>query len=138
MNSSQEVRLTNTPGLDDGSEYSPDGKHIYFNSVRSGKMELWRMNADGTDPVQLTDDEYQNWFPHVSPDGENIVFISYPPEVEASDHPFYQRIYLRMMNLDTHKIKVLACVYGGQGTMNVPSWSPDGKYVAFVSNSIIN
>ena len=53
----QEIRLTNAEGLDDGPEYSPDGKYIYFNSVRSGTMQIWRMNSDGTNQVELTSDE---------------------------------------------------------------------------------
>ena len=130
-----EVRLTYTPGLDDGSEFSPDGQLIYYNSVRSGKMELWRMRADGSEQTQLTDDEYQNWFPHVSPDGRMIVFLSYMPVVNAQDHPYYKHVYLRRIAVDGGKPGVIAYLYGGQGTINVPSWSPDSRYVAFVSNS---
>jgi TolB protein len=133
----QEVQLTNTPGLDDGPEYTPDGKYIYFNSVRSGRMQIWRMKPDGRNPQQLTNDEYNNWFPHISPDGKQIVFVTYlAGEVEPSDHPAAKRVYLRMMPLDGGTPKVVAYLYGGQGTMNVPSWSPDGKKVAFVSNTV--
>ncbi len=131
----EEIRLTSSPGLDDGSEYSPDGKWIYFNSVRTGSMELWRMRPDGSYPEQLTDDELQNWFPHISPDGKWIVFLSYMPDVPAGDHPFYKHVYLRMMPADGGKARVIAYLYGGQGTINTPSWSPDGKKIAFVSNS---
>ncbi len=132
-----EVQLTNTPGLDDGPEYTPDGKYIYFNSVRSGRMHIWRMKPDGSEQEQLTDDEYNNWFPHISPDGKSVVFLTYlVNEVEPSDHPAAKRVYLRMMPLDGGTPKVLAYLYGGQGTMNVPSWSPDGKMLAFVSNTV--
>ncbi|MEO1010739.1 MAG: biopolymer transporter TolR [Bacteroidota bacterium] len=130
-----EVQLTDEPALDDGSEFGPDGRYIYFNSARTGSMELWRMLADGSDQEQLTDDAYQNWFPHVSPDGQEIVFLSYLPEVGAQEHPFYQHVYLRKIPIDGGEPKIVAYLYGGQGTINVPSWSPDGKYVAFVSNS---
>jgi TolB protein len=133
----KEVQLTATPGLDDGPEYTPDGKYIYFNSVRSGSMQIWRMKPDGSDQEQLTDDEYNNWFPHVSPDGTRIIFVTYlVNEVTPSDHPAAKRVYLRMMPLDGGAPKVVAYLYGGQGTMNVPSWSPDGKKVAFVSNTV--
>lgn len=132
-----EVQLTNMPGLDDGPEYTPDGKYIYFNSVRSGRMQIWRMKPDGSNQEQLTNDEYNNWFPHISPDGKWVVFLTYlVNEVEPSDHPAAKRVYLRMMPLDGGTPKVLAYLYGGQGTMNVPSWSPDGKRMAFVSNTV--
>jgi TolB protein len=137
-----ETQLTNLPGLDDGPEYTPDGRYIYFNSVRSGRMQIWRMLAnaskpDGRHPEQLTDDEYNNWFPHISPDGKQVVVVTYlVGEVEPSDHPAAKRVYLRMMPLDGGTPKVLAYLYGGQGSMNVPSWSPDGKKIAFVSNTV--
>lgn len=133
--SGPEVRLTDAKGIDDGPEYSPDGKYIYFNSVRSGTMQIWRMRPDGKDPEQLTNDDWNNWFPHVSPDGERVVFISFPKEVDPSDHPYYKRVLLRMMPAGGGPARVVAYVYGGQGTINVPSWSPDGRMIAFVSNS---
>ena len=131
----EEVRLTNTPGLDDGPEYAPDGRWIYFNSVRSGRMQIWRMRPDGSAPEQVTNDGFNNWFPHVSPDGRSLVFITFPPEVPPGDHPWYKHVYLRTMPVAGGTPRVIAYVYGGQGTINVPSWSPDSKHVAFVSNT---
>ncbi len=131
----EEVRLTDAPGLDDGSEYSPDGRHVYFNSVRSGSMEIWRMLPDGSAPEQLTRDELNNWFPHVSPDGRRVVFLSYGPEVDPGDHPFYRQVYLRLMSVGGGEPRVVAYLYGGQGTINVPSWAPDSRRLAFISNS---
>jgi len=130
-----ETRLTDTKGLDDGPEFSPDGAWIYFNSVRSGTMQIWRMKPDGKHPEQVTDDEYNNWFPHLSPDGQWIVLLSFGKDVSPSDHPYYKRVYLRLMPVAGGAPRVIAYVYGGQGTMNVPSWSPDGRMLAFVSNS---
>jgi Tol biopolymer transport system component len=129
----EEIRLTTAGGLDDGPEYSPDGKFIYFNSVRSGSMEIWRMKPDGSDQEQVTDDEFQNWFAHPSPDGKWLIMISYLPEVPASSHPHNQRVMLRLMPANGGEIKTVAFLYGGQGTINVPSWSPDSKKVAFMS-----
>jgi TolB protein len=134
-NGGEEIQLTDNQFLDDGSEYSPDGKYICFNSNRSGSMEIWRMKPDGSKQMQVTDDNYQNWFPHPSPDGKWIVFLSYPPEVDAWDHPYYKRIMLRLLSPSDNKSKVIAYLYGGQGTINVPSWSPDSKRLAFFSNS---
>lgn len=131
----QETQLTNTPGLDDGPEYSPDGKHIYFNSNRTGTMQIYRMKPDGSDVEQLTFDELNDWFPHVSPDGKKIIFLTFGTDVASGDHPFYKHVYLRMMPIEGGDPKILSYVYGGQGTINVPSWSPDSKKVAFVSNT---
>ena len=134
----KEIQLTNTKGLDDGSEYSPDGKHIYFCSTRTGTMQVWRMEPDGKNQTQLTFDELNNWFPHVSPDNKWLVFISFPKEVPADKHPFYERVYIRLMPIAGGEARVIGYLYGGQGTMNVPSWSPDCKKIAFVSNGIFN
>jgi Tol biopolymer transport system component len=133
--SGAETRLTDFKGLDDGPEYSPDGRFIYFNSVRSGRMQLWRMKPDGRDPEAVTNDGFNNWFPHFSPDGQWIAFLSYGPEVDPADHPYYKQVTLRLMPAAGGPARVLAYVYGGQGTINVPSWSPDGRMLAFVSNS---
>ena len=131
-----EVRLTDAKGLDDGPEYTPDGKYIYFNSVRSGSMQIWRMKPDGKDQEQVTNDEFNNWFAHISPDGKWIVFISFlKEEVQPGIHPPYKHVYIRLMPFAGGVPKVIAYVYGGQGTINTPSWSPDSKRVAFVSNS---
>ena len=131
-----EKRLTTTEGLDDGPEYSPDGKYIYFNSYRTGHMQLWRMAADGTKPEQLTSDENSNWFAHPSPDNKWLVYIAYTSD-EKQNHLFGKQVKLRLMDPKTKAIKDITPVfYGGQGTINVPSWSPDSQKVAFVSYQI--
>jgi TolB protein len=130
-----EARLTTAKGVDDGPEYTPDGKYIYFNSVRTGKMQIWRMTPDGKNQQRVTNDEYNNWFPHISPDGKWIAMISYGDDVASPEHPYYKHVYLRLMPIEGGTPKVIAYVYGGQGTINVPSWSPDGTTIAFVSNS---
>ncbi len=136
-----EVRLTVSPGYDDGPDYSPDGKWIYFNSDRSGSWDIWRIPPAGGGPddknaQQITKDQYEDWFPHISPDGKKIVLISF--EKGTQGHPANHDIMLRMMPVnngkpDVSKLKVIAHVFGGQGTMNVNSWSPDSRYFAFVA-----
>jgi TolB protein len=133
----KEIRLTNASGLDDGPEYSPDGSYIYFNSSRTGTMQLWRMRSDGSEQEQLTFDNFNNWFPHISPDGKWIIFLSFPPEIRADDHPFYKHVYIRLMPVSGGEPQVIAYLYGGQGTINVPGWSPDSREIAFVSNTDI-
>ena len=119
----------------DGCEYAPDGKYIYYNGNHSGTMQIWRMKADGSNREQLTFDEYNDWFPHISPDGRWMVFISFPPDIPVNSHPSYKRVMLRLMPVGGGAPRVIAYLYGGQGTINVPSWSPDSKQIAFVSNS---
>lgn len=138
IDTKKETNMTNFPGLDDGSEYSADGKWIYFNAVRSGTMQIYRMRPDGKEQEQITFDEYNNWFPHFSPDGKWIVYVAYPKEIDPLTHPFYQRVYLRIMPVSGGAPRTIAYIYGGQGSINVPSWSPDSKKVAFISNTKIN
>lgn len=133
-----EIRLTDSPFLDDGPEFSPDGKYIWFNSCRSGLMQLWRMNADGSNQTQMTFDEDRNsWFAHISPDGKSVVYLAYlKSEVEPSSHPANKNVELRLMSAEGGSSKVLTKFVGGQGTINVNSWSPDSKRFAFVSYKV--
>jgi TolB protein len=131
----QETRLTTAKGLDDGPDYSPDGHYIYFNSERTGHMQVWRMHADGSAQEQMTFDGLNNWFPHISPDGKSMVFLSY--EKDVTGHPPDKDVQLRLMTLADGQIKVLAKLFGGQGTIDVPSWSPDSLKVAFVNYELI-
>jgi Tol biopolymer transport system component len=132
----RETRLTNTEGLDDGPDYSPDGRYIYFNSERTGAMKIWRMDSDGTNQIQMTnEDQYADWFPHPSGDGKQIVFLSYDKDVKG--HPANKDVALRIMPSSGGKPRILTRLFGGQGTINVPSWSPDNKYIAFVSYRLI-
>ena len=131
----EETQLTDAPGLDDGPEYSPDGKHIWFNSVRTGLMQVWRMNADGSEQTQMTFDEMRNaWFPHVSPDGKQVIYITYHKgDLEPGQHLANKNVELWLMPAAGGQPKLMIELFGGQGTINTNSWAPDSRYLAFVS-----
>lgn len=127
--------LTTDTGLDDGADYSHDGEYIYFNSVRAGNMHLWRIDEDGANPKQITfGDTYRDWFPHPSPDGKWIAFISFGLDIDVTDHPPNREVVLRIMPTDgSAEPRILTRLFGGQGSFNVPAWSPDSQEIAFVS-----
>ena len=136
-----EERLTSTGGYDAGPEYSPDGTWIYFNSNRGGRWNIWRIPPDGAAAKdaraeQVTRDEPEDWFPHISPDGKRIVFLSFPPGTEGHNDKM-PGMLLRLIDTPgasaaASSIEVLEEFYGGQGTINVNSWSPDSKQFAYV------
>jgi TolB protein len=136
-----EERLTFVGGYDDGPEYTPDGRWIYFNSNRGGRWNLWRIPPDGAGPddaraQQVTRDEPEDWFPHISPDGRLIVFLSFPPGTEGHNDKM-PGMLLRLIEAPgqsaaAQHVQVLEQFYGGQGTINVNSWSPDSKQFAYV------
>jgi TolB protein len=129
-----ERQLTNTPGLDDGPEYSPDGRTLWFNSTRSGLMQIWRMNVDGSEQTHMVREDANCWFPHVSPDGHWVVYIAYgKDDVDAGDHPANKNVELRLVPAEGGDSKTIVKLFGGQGTINVNSWSPDNRTIAFVS-----
>ena len=133
-----EQRLTGG-GFNDGPEYSPDGKQIWFNSTRTGLMQIWRMNRDGSGQTQMTFNERNNWFAHVSPDGNRVVYLSYGKnDLEAGEHLPNMRVELWMMNADGTGHHKLLSFFGGQGSINVNSWSADSRHIAFVSYEILH
>lgn len=134
----EETRLTTAPGLNDGPEYDSTGRYIWFNSVRSGLMQAWRMDADGSHQTQMTFDENWNtWFPHISPDGRLVVMLAYhKKDVRPDEHVPHKNVELRLMNADGSNLRTIAALFGGQGTINVNSWAPDSRKFAFVSYRI--
>ena len=134
-----DARLTNTPAPDDGPEYSSDGQWIYFNSELNAKIpghaQCYRMKPDGTGIEQLTHDDRVNWFPHISPDGKWVVYISFPPGTVK--HPADKDVILRRMKPDGSGQTDIIAFNGGQGTINVNSWSPDSKRFAFVAYPMV-
>lgn len=133
-----ERQLTDTVGLDDGPEFSPDGHYIWFNSTRTGLMQVWRMKSDGSEQTQVTFEESNNWFPHISPNGEQVVYIAYRKgDVEPGDHPANKEVELRIMSSSGGKSRLLTKLFGGQGSINVNSWSRDSKHLAFVRYELL-
>lgn len=129
-----EAQLTNEPGLDDGPEYSPDGRFIWFNSTRSGLMQIWRMEVDGANPTHMVQEDANSWFPHLSPDGKWVAYVAYARgDVEPGDHPPNKNVELRLVPADGGVSRIITRLFGGQGTINVNSWSPDNRTIAFVS-----
>ncbi|WP_430243335.1 TolB family protein [Neorhizobium sp. DAR64861/K0K2] len=126
----EEMRLTHGEGRNDGPDYSPDGNWIYFNSSRTGTMQIWRVPALGGSAERITDSPYGDWFPHPSPKGDKIVFVSYDGDV--FDHPRDLDVRVRLMDMDGSNVETLFELFGGQGTMNSPNWSPDGDEFAYV------
>lgn len=133
VNGGEETQLSFGPGLDDGPDYSHDGRYIYFNRFQQQKMQIWRMDNDGGNPQQLLDSNHSDWFPHPSPDGRHLVFLRYIAD-QGQTHPFGRDVQLMLVDLTTHQLTPLTDIfYGGQGTINVPSWSSDGRQLAFIS-----
>jgi TolB protein len=129
-----ETQLTDLPGLDDGPEYAPDGKVIWFCSTRTGLMQVWRMRVDGSEQTHMVKEDANCWFPHVSPDGRWVVYIVYgKDDVDAGDHPPNKNVELRLIPAEGGDSTTIVKLFGGQGTMNVNSWSPDNRTIAFVS-----
>lgn len=125
-----ERRLTQGEGRNDGPDYSADGRWIYFNSSRSGRMQIWRVPAQGGEAERITDSPYGDWFPHPSPDGRKVIFLSYDGDV--FDHPRDLEVRIRMMDPDGSNVETLFDLFGGQGTMNSPNWAPDASAFAYV------
>lgn len=125
-----ETRLTNGEGRNDGPDYSADGAWIYFNSNRTGTMQIWRVRGDGSHVERVTDSAYGDWFPHPSPGGDKVVFMSY--DADVFDHPRDLDVRVRLMDVDGGNVETLFELFGGQGTMNSPNWSPDGDEFAYV------
>ena len=129
----EETCLTDGKGYNDGPEYSPDGKHIWFNSTRSGLMQVWRMNSDGSGLTQMTDSDANNWFGHVSPDGKHVIYLTFANgELEPNEHLPNMYVSLGMMDYDGQNKKKLLDLFGGQGSINVNSWAPDSRRIAYV------
>jgi predicted dehydrogenase/Tol biopolymer transport system component len=133
-----ETQLTTAFGLNDGPEYDCDGEYIWFNSVRTGRMQAWRMKADGSEQTQMTFDAHWNtWFPHISPDRKKIVMLAYHErDVRPGEHVPNKNVEIRLMTGNDKngwsEPRTILKLFGGQGTINVNSWAPDSKHFAYV------
>ncbi len=125
-----EILLTGSEGQCDGPEFSADGARIYYNCDRGGHAQIWVMQADGSGQRQLFADDRVNWFPHPSPDGRHILYLSYPPGTEG--HPRDLQVALCLMDPDGQNRRRVVEMTGGQGSINVPCWAPDGGAFAYI------
>jgi len=125
-----ETRLTFGEGHSDGPDFSADGRWVWYNCDRTGRAQIWRVRPDGTGHEQVFEDERVNWFPHPSPDGARVLYLAYPPGTEG--HPRDKDVALVLMGPDGTDRHDILRFNGGQGTMNVPNWAPDGSAFAFV------
>ncbi|HHY49990.1 MAG TPA: PQQ-binding-like beta-propeller repeat protein [Alphaproteobacteria bacterium] len=128
-----DTQLTHTTLPCDGPEFSPAGDWIWFNAELNspGHAQLFRMRPDGSEVTQVTFDERVNWFPHLAPDGQSIVYLSYPPGTQG--HPADKEVILRFLRPDGSGQRDIVSVFGGQGTINVNSWAPDSRRFAYVA-----
>jgi TolB protein len=130
-----ETALTTGTGINDDPDFSPDGQYIYVNSDRAGGMQIFRMRPDGSHPEQMTFDDRHNWTAHPSPDGKSVLFLSYAKDVTT--HAANKDVTLRILDVETKKVRDLVEIVGGSGTDNVPNWAPDSAHFAFVSYQML-
>lgn len=114
----------------DGPDFTPDGRWIWFNGERDGAVDLWRIHPDGSGLQQMTNDDAVNWFPHPSPDGAQVIYLAYPAGTRG--HPAGLDVSLRIMPAAGGPTRELVRLHGGQGSLNVPCWAPDGRRFAFM------
>ena len=120
----------------DGPEWSPDGEWIYLNSehwaTRPGHAQIARIRDVDGQLERLVESDTVDWFPHISPDGQKAVYIEFPPGTEG--HPANLQVSLVVVDtVDWKTPRARIPLPGGQGTINVNSWSPDSTRFAYVS-----
>jgi WD40-like Beta Propeller Repeat len=120
------------PALDSGKGPAQGGA-AYVQLAKNGSMQIWRRAGD--EQEQITSDEFSSAYPHLSPDGQRLVFLSYPKSSGGTEQN--QEVMLRLLNLSDRKITVLAKFLGGPGSLSAPPWSANGRQLTFVSYQLI-
>jgi len=126
-----ERRLTSDT-LHDGPEFTPDGKYIYFDSSRSGSSQIWRMKADGTGAIQITDDGMEDQSPHVSPDGAAVAWLQLKPGGGTG----VQDASIQLLSVKDGVIRTLVNFQGNRGSFTMPVWG-DKNHLALVSYQML-
>ncbi|KUM34453.1 hypothetical protein [Arthrobacter sp. EpRS71] len=126
-------------GHRDGPEYSPDGKWLYLNTESftkaPGHAQLARVQVDGSGFERLLESDTVDWFPHLSPDGRYATYIQFPSGTEG--HPADLPVDVVLVSTEDWTTPLHTWpLFGGQGTLNVNSWSPDSVRFAFVAYPI--
>ena len=118
-----------------GTSIETDGTFSYYAETLSGTHQIWRKKSDGN-VQQLTYDSDHAWFPHLSPDKKSVVYLAYPHDVNPKQAVAYQRVSLKLLSLNGGGAKSIAYFFGGKGSFENNSWSPDGKQLVYISNGI--
>ncbi len=145
LDGSNVIRLTDAIGYDGGPFYSPDGTTIVYRAhhpsepseiedyqalladglIRPSKLEIWVMDADGSNKRQITDLGVASFAPYFHPSGEKIIFSS------NYGDPAGREFNLWMVDLDGSNLEQITFSEGFDG---FPMWAPDGKTFVFCSN----
>ncbi len=113
---------------------SKKGKYIYYSEGNNSTNQIWRKKLDGSDVTQMTHNLDHARFPHVSPNGKWVTYISFPHDSNPKEPAAFQSVTLKILPTDGGSDKTIAYFIGGKGSFENYAWSPDSKSLVFQSN----